>query len=251
MSKAAVVHFSGGSDSTLCAALLAESCDHVHLLSYDRLSFIGARNYTEANYRRLCAVYGRKKFTRHVIRVDGLHKRICFHAYPKLLWRYRLAVTALSFNKLYMHWLSAAYALRHGAGVVADGAVPYMHLYPDQNEHICLTPLRRFYQEIGIDYRNPVYHLADSVEQKLYDRGITETPEVRGTERDRQVYYLEQVILALFLKYYVTTHGEDGYEQVCGALWRDRIDYMLETVRAWQREPSRSFLNDFLPREAA
>lgn len=226
--------------------MLAESCDVVHLMTYDRLSFLGARSYTAHNYERLCSIYGRDKFVRRIIGVDGLHRRICYHGYSRLLWRYKLAVTALSFNKLYMHWLSAAYALDRGISIVADGAVPYMDLYPDQNEVICLGELRRFYEGLGIEYQNPVFHIADEVEQRLYDRGVAIHESVRGTHADKQVYYLEQIILALFLKYYVTTHGRDGYERVVGALWRDRIDYMRRTIAAWQDEPERSFLEAYL-----
>lgn len=231
MKKPALVHFSGGSDSTLCAALLAEEHAQVHLLTYDRVSFIGSRDYTSQNYERLCRIYGKDKFVRRVVGIDALHSAICYRGYLGLVREFKFAVNALAFSKLAMHWYSAAYALKNGIAVVADGAVPYMRLYPDQNEKICLEPLRAMYAGFGIEYRNPVYGFPDGVEQALYDKGVTEHPSVRGTESDRQVFYSEQVLLALFLKYELSVRGMEGYEERVGRLFRNRIGMMEREIR--------------------
>jgi hypothetical protein len=231
MRNEAIIHYSGGSDSTLCAALAAEEFDRVHLLTYDRLSFIGAKDYTAQNYQRLCKIYGEKKFVRRVIPIDFLHKKICYGDYFQMAREYRLAVTALAFSKLAMHWCSALYALKHSVKCVADGAVPYMDMYPDQNEAIALGKLKTFFSNFEIQYRNPVYSIHDTVETVLYDKGIMEVPEIRGTDQDKQVYYLEQVILALFIKYYMTTHGKKGYEEKMGSLYENRLAMMTKSIK--------------------
>jgi hypothetical protein len=227
----AVIHFSGGSDSTLAAALFAERFDRVHLLTYDRFSFIGAKDSTLLNYGRLCKTYGTEKFVRVVVPIGKWHKRIGYERYFHFAKKYKLAVVALMFCKLSMYWYSALYALERGIATVGDGMVPYMDLYPDQNERISLKRLRAFFQAFGIRYENPVYDFSENVEQMLYDRGITDIPRVRGTENDLQVYYAEQVLFALFLKYFVTKHSKAGYERIVGALFDEKIAWMEEKVR--------------------
>jgi hypothetical protein len=238
----ALVHFSGGSDSTLCAAMLAEAHPRVHLMTYDRLSFIGAKNYTRQNYERLCRVYGPDKFVRRVVHVGALHKRICYDGYLGNVFRFGLAVSSLAFAKLSMHWFSAAYALHNGIQVVTDGAAPYMDMYPDQNEAIALRPLQTFYQELGIAYSNPIFGIADEVEQRLYDRGITLQASVRGTETDKQIFYVEQVVLALFVKYYMTAYSKEKYVEVMGKLFANRLDVMRGSIEEFRRDPERSQL---------
>lgn len=229
----ALIHFSGGSDSTLAAALFAQRFDKVHLITYDRFSFIGAVDYTAVNYKRLCAAYGDERFERVVLPLGRWHKEICYERYAYFARKYKLAVTALAFCKLAMHWRSAVYCLERGIKTVGDGAVPYMNAYPDQNKRIALESLERFYRSFGLAYENPVYDMAESVEERLYDLGVTETPRMRGTAQDKQVYYVEQVLFALFLKYYVDAHGWDAYEAVLRELFAEKIDFMRGAVERW------------------
>lgn len=238
----ALVHFSGGSDSTLTAALCAERFKKVRLVTYDRFSFIGARDYTLLNFERLCRIYGREKFERIVCPIDRWHKRICYDRYVYFAGKYKLAVTSLAFCKLPMHWYSAVYCIENGIQTVADGVVPYMDLYPDQNAKISLDKLRDFYRGFNIWYENPVYKIADKVEQLLYDKGITETPHIRGSEKDKQVFYAEQVVFALFVKYYTQRHGKDIYETVLSNLFGEKIGFMRQTIADWMKDPHGSLV---------
>lgn len=240
--RLALVHFSGGSDSTLAAAFCAERFEKVHLITYDRFSFLGARNYTLPNFQRLCRIYGEKKFARVIYPVGRWHKEICYDRYFYFARKYKLAVTSLAFCKLSMHWYSAVYCIGNGIKTVADGVVPYMDIYPDQNAAISLGRLREFYQRLGISYENPVYAIAGKVEQLLYDKGIIDTPVVRGTEEDKQVFYAEQVVFALFVKYYTGKHGKDAYEKVLSALFGEKIDFMKRTIEGWQNHPGSSLV---------
>ena len=239
----ALVHFSGGSDSTLAAAFCAQRFDKVHLITYDRFSFIGARNYTLPNFHRLCRIYGKEKFERRVIPIEKWHKWICYDHYLHFAREYKLAVTSLSFCKLAMHWFSCFYGIENGINTVCDGMVPYMDIYPDQNKTISLDRLKEFYQKFGITYANPVYETAEDVEQRLYDMGIIETPCIRGTERDKQVYYAEQVVFALFLKYYIDRHGKQKYEKVLSDLFKEKISRMETALEDWRKNPKHSLID--------
>lgn len=233
-----LVHFSGGCDSTLVAAFCAEKYQKVYLVTYDRFSFIGAKDYTRVNYERLCRIYGKDKFIRIIHPVGKLHKKICYDNYLYFAWKYKLAITGLSFSKLSMHWQSSMLCLRHNITVVADGAVPYMGLYLDQNREISIKRLASFYKTFGITYENPVYTISENVEQVLYDKGITDVPRIRGTEDDKQIFYAEQVVFALFIKYYIRKHGRETYEAVMRSLYDEKMRYMEQKVKEWLNEHS-------------
>ncbi len=222
MARACIL-FSGGSDSTLAAALFAERFEHVTLLTLDRLSFVGARDYTQVNYRNLIKIYGPQKFSHVILSVGRYHREIGYRNYFKLAMKYKLGVVALAFSKLSMHWRAAEYCLQNNIQTVGDGMVPYMDMYTDQNEEIALKRLREFYRSLGISYENPVFDRYQNTEEQLYARGITDQRWVRGTKDDRQVYYAEQVLFALFLKYYLKKHGQKKYEEIVGALYQEKI----------------------------
>lgn len=219
-----VILFSGGSDSTLAAALELEKGRQVHLLTFNRSTFIGVHDYTQDNYRNLVRVYGENKIKREIISIDSLHRIVNYARYFQMFRKFGLATTCLCFSKIAMHWAACRYARENKISRVVDGSVPYMNLYPDQNKEIGYYNYQKFYQKFGIEYDTPVYEIADKVEQMLYDRGITRQPTVRQTEDDRQVYYLEQVLLALFVKFYQTCYNLETYEQVVGELYEERLE---------------------------
>lgn len=227
MHKTAVL-FSGGSDSTLAAALEAEQGQLVDLLTFNRISFIGATDYTQHNLKNLRRVYGYRISSHQVIKIDHLHKTVCYGNYLKMFRLFGIAVTGLCFSKLSMHWATAIYCKKNNITRVVDGSTSYMNMYPDQNKDIAHFNLISFYKKIGITYETPIFNITESVEQKLYDRGITTQPEVRGTEQDLQVYYLEQVLLALFLKFYLSHKTMHEYESIMSQLYQNRLDFILK-----------------------
>lgn len=240
--KQAIINFSGGSDSTLAAALYAEEFDRVHLLSYDRLSFVGAARYTRINYENLVRIYGGEKIRRVVIPIGRWHKIINYHQYLRNAAEHKFAVVSLLFCKLAFHWRAVIFGIENGCSAVADGMVPYMRIYPDQNENICLQRLRDFYTKFGMVYENPVWKYAEDAEQLLYDRGISTTPNIRGTAKDKQVTYAEQFIFALFAKYYTMKHGMDGYEDRLAKLFNEKIDFMERTIMEWKNNRDQNSL---------
>lgn len=244
--KKVVVHFSGGTDSTLTAALYAEQNYEVHLASYDRISFIGVKSYTQKNYKNLCRIYGKDKFQRVVLPVGKWHKILNYENYLKYAKKYKLAIVVMNFSKLAMHWHSLVYCLQNDIHTVADGATPYMNVYPDQNKAICLDKLKIFYNKFGISHENPVWHLCDQAEQLIYDRGVTESPAIRGTSDDLQVFYAEQFVFALFVKYYTTKHGYEKYEKYLSNLYADKLSFMEDTVREWQSKGKGTLIDRLL-----
>lgn len=240
--KQAIINFSGGSDSTLAAAIYAEKFDRVHLLSYDRLSFVGAAKYTRVNYENLVRIYGSDKIRRVVIPIGRWHKIINYHQYLRNAAKHKFAIVSLLFCKLAFHWRAIIFGIENGCTTVADGMVPYMRIYPDQNEKICLKAVRNFYTKFDMVYENPIWECAEDAEQLLYDRGISTTPNIRGTEKDKQVTYAEQFIFALFAKYYTMKHGMDGYEDSLAKLFNEKIDFMEKSVLEWKNSKDQNSL---------
>lgn len=228
MQDSSVVLFSGGSDSTLAAAFEAEAGRRVHLLTLDRISFFRTREFTEVNYRNLCRIYGPSRFVREIITIDDLHQIVSYRHYPRIFTKFGFAVAALCFSKISMHWACARYAQKSGVRRVVDGSVPYMSMYPDQNQRIASENLKHFYSRFGIEYATPVYEISESVEEKLFERGITAQPRVRGTLEDKQVFYSEQILLALFLKFYLGLFGIEKYEARMKGLFADRLEMILK-----------------------
>lgn len=239
MPSEAIVLFSGGSDSTLAAALMAEQHDKVHLLTFDRLSFLGASSYTKDNFENLKSIYGQERIVHKVLKIDAVHSFLCYQNYFSMVREFRTAVTAMTFSKLAMHLCAADYALGKNVNIVVDGATPYMEHYPDQNKNIALSQLKDFYSLFSIAYDNPVFGIAEDVEQKLYDKGLTKHPQVRGTQKDKQVYYLEQVLFAFYIKYFITVHGKDLYVNRLADLYSNRLRLMQEVLfQKKRREPT-------------
>ncbi len=232
--RKALVLFSGGSDSTLAAALYAEQGYQVHLVTLDRFSYVRVTEYTEHNYKKLVAIYGQDRFVRSVLNIEKWHKLLNYERYFYFAKRYGLAVVALNFSKLSLHWRSLIYAIQNDIEVIADGAVPYMKLYLDQNQKIALGGFQDLYQHFGIRHESPVWDLAEDVEQLLYNRGINKRPQVRGSEDDKQVFYAEQFVFALFAKYYCMKHGEEGYEKIMTELYKEKFQFIQNETLSWK-----------------
>lgn len=241
--ESVLVHFSGGSDSTLTAALCVEQFNKVYLITYNRASFIGIKDAKE-NFNKLCEVYGEDKFHRiENYPIGEWYKKLIYRDYFKTAIKYGTAVTCpCGPCKLSFHWHSIIYCINHGIKTVADGTVPYMDLYPDQNRKIIGENLQDFYEEFGINYLNPVYGIAEEVEQRLYDKGIFDAPLVRGSKKDKQVYCAEQVLFAFFVKYFHRKHGKEKYEKTLRYLYKEKMEYMKETVLEYIERKEDSFV---------
>jgi len=226
------VLFSGGSDSTLAAAMAAEQFTLVHLLTMNREGYYRAELETEENFQRLIRVYGKDRFQRKIIDVNYLHEELKRNPPLTKNTKFGLTKVALSFAKISLHGAAARYCLQNHVSLVFDGAVPYMYLYPDQNPRIGGRLYKKFYQSLGLRYESPVAALSLRVEELLFDRAITPSPTMRGTTRDRQVFYAEQIIFALWLKSSIACFGYRAHRRRLEAMYTDRLTWLKTRILA-------------------
>ena len=162
----AVILFSGGTDSTLTAALLQDKFDLIHLITYDRFGIFEVENSKE-NAKKLQEKYGKEKFIHRIINFDEVFKRISYEKYFKNLMKFGfMNLSTCGLCKLSMHVLTVVYCLENKVSYVADGANKGMEIFPAQMDTV-LEQLRHMYGEFDIEYTNPVFDFDAPPEKTL------------------------------------------------------------------------------------
>lgn len=116
------VEFSGGSDSTLAAAIGAEQFEKVHLLT---VTHDGIKNVerTEEQIKNLKNRYGEGKIVTFRIDIQNLLRRIYYDNYFRNVIRFGTHMAAFSCVacKMAMDTETVAYNLKNGVRYVFDG----------------------------------------------------------------------------------------------------------------------------------
>jgi hypothetical protein len=197
------VMFSGGSDSTLTASLLVEKHTHVHLLTYRHKAMRFEDKCLNA-LALLQKAHGADRFTHHFIDINPLMSQLFFRPLAKDLGKYGTYALPMCCGscKLAMHVQTILYNHEHGIPYAADGSnVELSELFPEQMSSV-LELYRRLYEQFGIDYSNPVFHVNRS-DHQLYERGVTEKRDYK-TEH---VVYSNQHSCAVGTMLYAYTLG--------------------------------------------
>ncbi len=178
------VLFSGGSDSTLTAALLARKHSHVHLLTYRHRVMRFEKKCLKA-LATLRDKYGEERFTHEFIELNPIFDKLFFGRLAADLRRYGTYALPMCCGacKLAMHVRTIQYNRERGIKFAADGSnMELADLFPEQMPAV-LELYRGLYERFEINYGNPVFDVrrADHV---LFEEGVT-------TRRD----YKQQVIV--------------------------------------------------------
>lgn len=231
--RTAVVLFSGGSDSTLCAIRTAMRFEHVHLLTFTRRGLWGQEHVTY-QAGRLGRFFGDPdRFSLRFVRTDRLCRHVLLEQYLRNLRRHGILLASMcGLCKVSFHWRALIYCLEHGIRHVVDGAVRVANVYPEQNETILLSRLRDLYGTFGITYDTPIYEEGDRTESLLYEMRFNSTPRVKGTEKDLQLVCEQQVLYAMFLRVALRRWSFEEFERRMARFYAEK----LEMVGAWTRE---------------
>ncbi len=241
------VLFSGGTDSTLTAALLTKEHEEVHLITFDRLGIFEVKN-SEKNYLLLQDKFPETKFTYKIIDFNEVFKKISYQNYIKNLTHYGfMNLSTCGLCKLSMHIAMIAYCLDNGIKFVSDGANRGMEIFPAQMD-IIIEKLREYYGSYGIEYTNPVFDYAppeekslikdkemaalfnsgiktrephiessgETTEKKLHAMGLSPQQEVKGTSYDkkRQPRCFQFMIFNVYVqKWFLPKHNMEEYRK--------------------------------------
>lgn len=151
-----VIQFTGGKDSTLLAALMAQQFQRVHLLTFGH-SLIFDLDKVSVNIHKLRSLYGRDKYKHVVINIEQLFRKIYVGDYLRDLVKYRTyaANDACGPCRLSMITHVIVYCLQNGIRFVRDGS--NRTGFDLCQQEWALPVIKGFYREYGIDWDYPLY----------------------------------------------------------------------------------------------
>jgi len=177
--------FSGGSDSTLAAALMCKQFQKVHLLTLVHSGILRTKK-SQINANRLKEVFGKDKVVHKFINIEEIFKTLYYGTYMRDLVQYGLYLAAGLCHtcQVAMHTATIKYNLENDIGFACDG-------YKREKSHIFvfmakkgIKQTRDFYREFNIEYDNPVYDVLRT-DWELFDMGIASQRNVKFPfERD-------------------------------------------------------------------
>lgn len=276
MAEEALLLYSGGTDSTLAACLLAEKFDRVRLLTFRRFGLFSVGNPL-SNVGKLRRKYGEGKFSHELLPVDGLFERVSYDRFFRNLFRHGFfLLSTCGLCKLAMHLRAAVYCLDNGIKRVSDGANKGMDLFPDQQPGV-IAMLREMYAGLGIEYSNPVFdfegpqdvEFADrfhlerlpglaaerdegfmerkkkTTGYKLFELGMMPSDNVKGTDLDRsmQPRCFQFILFNIWLHwYYLPFADKDRYVRESDAFFREKIERFSALLAGYREKGAASEL---------
>ena len=270
-SNEVLVLFSGGTDSTLAAALMAQQYKKVHLVTYDRFGFFGIKN-SKINVNKLKNIFGDDKFTFKITKYNNLAKYVFYEKYWHNVMKYGFfMLSTCGLCKLAMHIKTIDYCLKNKVYNVCDGANKGMYLFPAQMKDVILE-VKNMYSKFGINYTNPVFHFdghqdaefadllhmerifpntnalpdifnaekgeKNTAGRKLCSMGIMHSNNVKGTELDRKIQArcFQFILFNIFVKwYYLHNNSYDKYQQETVNFYKDKISNLTSVVEDYAR----------------
>lgn len=280
-SNETAVMFSGGTDSTLTAALDAQKFDKVHLVSYDRLGLFSVTN-TELNAQKLKDKFGEGKFDYHLVKIDKLTKYVFYERYIQNLRRHGFFLLSIcGLCKLAMHIRTLVFCLDNKIDNVSDGANQGMNLFPAQMASV-IQELKTMYAKFGINYSNPVFKFegpqnieftdrlhfgrvlkgegggrgkvqenVNTTGCKLYELGLMPSKNVKGTDLDRKMQprCFQFILFNIFIKwYYLYDHTHEEYVAATVKLYKEKISHLTSICEEYIERGNKSKLYKLIER---
>lgn len=263
LKNSVAILFSGGTDSTLTAALLEKEFQTIHLVTYNRFGFHATDN-TAVQAQMLKDKFGQDRFVHTLINVDELFKHISYENYLKNIVKHGFFnLSTCGLCKLSMHVRTIAYCLDNQIYHVADGANQAMSMEPAQIKEV-IDEMKRMYQHFGISYFNPVFELdapgdGDFLEKEnlqflknisdttltqeefhqktpgsvLHEMGLAPERNVKGSDYDkkRQPRCFQFIPFNIFAKkYFLASKSYDEYKKQTVDFYTEKINMVIKLL---------------------
>lgn len=221
--------YSGGTDSTLAAALAAQQSSHVILLTLKRYGIFASHKAAHN------AVYLKKHFDKIQFKhyFEDFDKEYTLIAYDKSFRvgsRFDIRNASMcGLCKLAMHWRTIKFCKEHDIHTVFDGSVKKSRVFPEQNKVIMLDNLEKLYLENDIDYQNPVFDL--DTQEQLYQLGIMSSSKIKGSSLDIQPICSQQLLFAKYAELSLAYQDINEYEKFLGAFYAEKIKLLAKALQ--------------------
>lgn len=269
--RQAVIHYSGGTDSTAVVCLKANEFEKIHLITYKRFGIFNIENI-DSNVEKLYKLFGKEKFVRKITDISNIYKLVSYDNYLynfKKFGLFNLAICGLC--KLSMHIRTIIYCLDNNIINVFDGANKYTgnSLAVDQIKEF-IDIINKLYATFGISYIAPVYYMKanpeitwqtkfgiekteDFKEQTtgkiLKDFNFFKDENIKGTKQDKQMQArcFQQFLQNIALKYYyLNEKGEQKFRNKIEEFFKEKADKMIIYIREYIEDNKKSKLSKIL-----
>lgn len=153
-SKCAIL-YSGGTDSTAAAAVMAQKFDEVHLVTFCEVATANSPDPVD-NIERLRRAFSNVNFVVKKVSVDANLKKLSYQKYFYYLFKYGLInLSTPGLSSLSWHTCMISYCIKNQIQNVADGLTRELMHFPGHQDFF-VERARELYRDFNIDYSNPV-----------------------------------------------------------------------------------------------
>ncbi len=173
------VLFSGGTDSTLAAALMLREAKKVELLTFDP-GYVFFLENTKVHARALAEKFGEDRVEQKFLDLRRILKDILWEDVKGDFGRYGFGLTSLVCLgcRLSMHVAAIIHNLERGIPYLADGSIRVQSATPEQMESTLDSQRARYMEEYGLVHVSPMYEEPRS-DLVLEDMDIAAFPDMK------------------------------------------------------------------------
>jgi len=248
--------YSGGTDSTCVAYLMAERFQKVNLLTIQRFGFSSV-DKSGRNVSPLSEKFPAVIFVHKILKADSLAEYLNYSHFFRNLSKYGFfTLSNCVICCLVNHFRVLIYCLENGIVNVADGVTREWPFFPSHMEPV-IAQFRQMYSRFNINYLTPVYdfdvqpaftfidkiysdqslHIEEGDVQEhiagrttgrfLFEKGILPAPNVKGTwlDHNMQPKCLQMVLHHIFLRgYFMPRYGHKRFEEMTAEFLKEKIN---------------------------
>jgi len=237
--KTIAILYSGGTDSVCASAIMAETFEIVHLLTFYRLGFFEINN-SDKNVGRLNSVLSPTVFIHKKINIERLARHLTHDKFMRDILKYGFfTLSNCLVCGLINHLGALVYCLNNKITNIADGSTRDWSFFPSHMEKV-IGEIKTMYSRFGIIYHTPVYDFSPAVPVSFMDKiynsdnkkaatnmnttgeylhriGIFDSPDLKGTAFDHQMQprCFQFILHHIFIFwYFMFRHNYADFERV-------------------------------------